>query len=162
MLGKASFQTAYSCAMRPSVLLSKPMPEEAAAANDVWVAYQLVLTGRPFHFYPERLFEYRVHSASLSGGNSTTGYGVAFCAEQVLADESLRHVWAGMRRWASNDMMITCRALLDAGRFADARRAASIGRPFSRGRQWVVFSLIRVQPIDRVLARIRSRRRSRP
>ena len=99
------------------------LPEEAGAADDLYLTYLALVSGRPCYYVPRRLAEYRVHDGQLTALRvPQTSEGTRFCHRSFLRDPRLAPYRAELKLQLAKSTADLGMDLVRAGNGSRARR----------------------------------------
>jgi glycosyltransferase involved in cell wall biosynthesis len=122
------------------------LPDEAGAADDLYLTYLACMSGRTAYYLPKRLSEYRVHDGQLTALRlPATSEGLLFCHRTFLRDRQLRPWRRELEARLAQTTTTLGFDLLGAGNASRARRCFAeslIQRPRLRAAAGLVLTLL--------------------
>jgi glycosyltransferase involved in cell wall biosynthesis len=111
VLEKNGVPLAMAAVFRRKAIDWKPFPSGVGGAYDFWISCRLAASGRSFHYSPDRLTRYRLHTAMETARQSADkNENMIFIHRALLADNSFP-------AWRAHLQRELARALCTAGRY---------------------------------------------
>jgi glycosyltransferase involved in cell wall biosynthesis len=137
------------------------LPDEAGAADDLYLTYLACIAGRPVYYIPRRLADYRVHDGQLTMLRvPATSEAFRYCYGAFLRDPQLRPWHRELKSQLAHSTANLGIDLLNAGKLAKARRC--LLESLSQRLQWrpaagLALTLLPADLRRRLLASYRAR-----
>ncbi len=104
-------QPAYAAVVRREPILAMEFPPDIEPLYDIWITYQLVKAGHPFHYNSRRLTNYRIHPVSITGAGFALAEDNLF--RRILEDnpgagevlDEIRAYWADLQWSRATELM---------------------------------------------------------
>jgi len=99
------------------------LPEDAGAADDLYLTYLVCVSGKSAYYVPQRLSNFRVHATQLTlRRDPATSRALRFCYRRFLKDPRLRAWHAQVKSQLEKSTLCLGAELLRAGDRANARQ----------------------------------------